>query len=145
VAGRRLEGTGKWADGKVHEGEEQAEWIFNKNFIHGQGWFKDRDGKRVEYIYLISWDPNSKKMLMPIVDSGGGQSMRTGVIAPATNTITSRQTGILGTGAEVAFEQVTRLVDQRSFEWIGTKFEGENDCPTSRSRSRENSDCRSCA
>ena len=55
---------GRWADGKVHEGEEQAEWILNKNFIHGQGWFKDRDGKRVEYIYLIAWDSSSKKILM---------------------------------------------------------------------------------
>ncbi len=120
---------GKWADGKAHEGEEQAEWIFNKNFIHGQGWFRDRDGKRVEYMYLIAWDPNTKKILMPIFDSGGGQSIRTGDIAPATNTITSRQTSVMGTGVEVAFEQVTRLVDQKSFEWIGSKFEGGDGLP----------------
>ena len=78
---------------------------------------------------LIAWDPNTKKILMPIVDSGGGQSIRTGDIAPATNTITSRQTSVMGTGVEVAFEQVTRLVDQKSFEWIGKKFEGGDGLP----------------
>lgn len=118
---------GKWADGKLHEGEEHSEWVFNKNFIKGDGWWKDRDGKRIDYLYLIAWDPTAKKILMPIISSDGGHDVRTGEYDPQTKTIASRQEGVLGTGEEVCFEQLTRLVDQNAFEWIGTKIESGNE------------------
>ena len=115
---------GKWGDGKVHAGEEHAEWIFNKNFILGQGWFTDRDAKRVEYMYLVVWDPNSRKIVMPILDSFGGHFIRTGDLAAATNTVTSRQAGILGTGEETSLDQVSKLIDRNSYEWTGTNVKG---------------------
>ena len=89
---------GAWADGKPHEGGEQSEWVFNKNFIQGKGWWNDRDGKRNTYAYLLTWDPKAKNILMAICSDDDGHTLRLGAYNPETKIFAGHQDGVVGNG-----------------------------------------------
>jgi hypothetical protein len=121
---------GTWADGKVHEGEERSEWAYNQNFIKGAGWWKDREGTRVDVYYVIGWDPKVKKVLLFIVDSRGYHGVRTIEYDEAAKTITAREEGVTATGDVLSYDQWQRPIDAKSFEWHATKVRtGNEDYP----------------
>jgi len=121
---------GTWADGKPHEGEEHSGWVYDKNFIQGAGWYKGRDGQRIDYHFMIAWDAKAKKLLMAHVDSEGGHGTGTATYDPQTKTTTSRRTAITAAGEEISLDQINRLVNEDTFEWTGTNFRiGEKTLP----------------
>ncbi len=113
---------GTWADGKPHEGEEHSGWVYDKNFIQGTGWYKDRDGKRIDYIFMIAWDAKAKKYVMAAGGSDGAHGIGTADYDAATKTLAFRRTAVSPAGEEMSLDQRDRLVSSDTFEWIGTNF-----------------------
>lgn len=121
---------GAWADGKPHEGEERLEWYLNGNFIRGIGWYRNRDGQRIDYCNTIAWNPERKQVVMFSVDSQGYHGLRRGDYDSQTKTITCRERGRLGAGEATSYDVVVRLVDNNTIEWIGSEFRiGEEELP----------------
>ena len=106
---------GTWADGKPHVGGETSQWVYNKNYIRGSGWWNNRTGERVEYSYLITWDLKQQKYLMAICDNGGGHAIRFFTRNPESGALVGRDEGVSGEGK-------TASGDVR-FRWVGGKIE----------------------
>ena len=113
---------GAWADGKKHEGGEQSKWVFNKNFIQGEGWWNDRDGKRNSYVYMVTWHPQDKNILMAFCGDDGSHTLRVVTYDPQTKTLKGHQDAVAGNGDTNSADVQFRLTEQGTIEGIGTNI-----------------------
>lgn len=121
---------GAWADGKPHEGGEHSEWALNKNFIQGEGWFKNREGKRVEYVYMIACLPKEKKFLCAFCDNHAGHAIRVVGYNAETKTLAGHQEGVTGDGQATSGDVRFQLVAEGRIEAIGSgMLAGEESVP----------------
>jgi hypothetical protein len=117
--------VGKWsvngqsADGRKHVGEEQVEWLFDKNALKGAGWWQqDGDDKKSTYEYFVVWNPLTKQTDMHFVVSDGGSALRSGYIDENKGVWKCWHKGATGDGDSLAVVVEVRFAkDGKSFDW----------------------------
>ncbi len=61
---------GSWGDKKL-SGEDRVRWVARKTGLLSVG-FEMSDGQRVEFVSLMGWDAEAKKLVYQTFDSDGG-------------------------------------------------------------------------
>jgi hypothetical protein len=121
--------SGAWEDGTPFQGEESTEWCLNKNFLRSSGWFKNHDGERVDYHIVTGWDPSSKQIVEWFSASNGGHSKRVGTWEAKANAWDSHETGVDADGKEFSFNVSMTMLDENTWSWVGTNFQGQEKLP----------------
>jgi hypothetical protein len=112
---------GKLSDGTVTEGHESDEWILNKNFLKGVGWYRVGE-VRVNYHFIMGWDPASKKIQMWAFGSDGANNLRTWSFEPGDKVLKGSQKGVGGDGKPTSANVSLSFVDANTFVISFTDF-----------------------
>jgi hypothetical protein len=108
---------GQTADGVKLEGEETSEWIFDKNSMLTQGWYRTSDNQRDHYRAVTRWAPEKARIVQQFSVSNGEYWERVGSYDPDAKVLSAHETSILPDGTRISSEITVNLTNPDRLDW----------------------------